>query len=229
MKSYAFIFARGGSKGLPRKNILNLDGKPLINYSIDLAKKCKDIDKIFISTDDEEISAIASKNGAEVINRPDYLAQDNSSEWLSWQHAIKFVNDKYGSFSNFISLPTTSPLREVEDVEKAIKRLNSNNLNDICISYSESYRNPYFNMIKINNNGNLKLVCDSDDTVSRRQDAPLTFDITTVVYAAKPEYILQNKAIFDGAVVGIEIPKVRSIDIDDIHDFKYAEFLIKNR
>ena len=84
MRTFAFIFARGGSKGLPRKNILELGGKPLIVHSIEIAKKVSQIEEIFVSTDDQEIAEIANRNGAVTINRPVELATDNSPEWLSW-------------------------------------------------------------------------------------------------------------------------------------------------
>jgi N-acylneuraminate cytidylyltransferase len=132
MKKYAFIFARGGSKGLPRKNIKDLLGKPLIVYSIETALNVTDIDKVFISTDDDEIASIGLASGAEIITRPAHLATDNSPEWLSWQHAVNWVTSQYGEFEQFISLPATSPLRSVEDVESAMHKLYSGNA-DICI------------------------------------------------------------------------------------------------
>ena len=91
MKNFAFIFARGGSKGLPGKNIKPLLGKPLIEYSIDIANSCTSIDKTFVSTDDNEIAKIAADAGAEVIFRPNELATDKSPDWLSWRHAIEWV------------------------------------------------------------------------------------------------------------------------------------------
>ena len=90
-KIFCFIFARGGSKGIPKKNILPLAGLPLLVHSINLAKSLKEVDEIFVSTDCEEISEIAKHQNVQVIKRPFELAQDNSPEWLAWQHAIKYV------------------------------------------------------------------------------------------------------------------------------------------
>ena len=101
MKTFAFIFARGGSKGLPRKNILDFGGKPLIVHSIEVAKKVSQIEQVFVSTEDREISDISKENGAFVINRPVELASDNSPEWLSWQHAVEFVVEEFGDFERF--------------------------------------------------------------------------------------------------------------------------------
>ena len=110
--TYAFIFARGGSKGVPVKNIKPMAGKPLIAYAIELALEHLGIDRVFVSTDDVNIADVAAEYGAEVISRPEKLAQDDSPEWLAWQHAIAYVEKNYEASddSTFISLPTTSPL-----------------------------------------------------------------------------------------------------------------------
>mgnify|MGYP001238642144 CR=1 FL=1 len=117
----AFIFARGGSKGLPRKNIKLLDGKPLISYSINVAKSLNIFSNIFVSTDCDEIASVSREYGANVIMRPEDLATDSSPEWLSWRHAISYVASEYGKFDKFVSLPATSPLRNKQDINRAIK------------------------------------------------------------------------------------------------------------
>lgn len=225
-KNYAFIFARGGSKGLPRKNIKPLNGKPLIQYSIECAKACPLIDEVFVSTEDEEISRVAQELGAIVINRPLELSTDTASEWLAWQHAINWVYQEYGKFDQFISLPTTSPLRSVSDIESAIKQRIKVKA-DACISVSPSSRSPFFNMIQYDELGLVSLVNSSRSDVKRRQDAPTVYDITTVVYVLTPQFILNKQGLFDGKVTAIEVPKERAVDIDDIMDFKFAELLLK--
>lgn len=225
MSIHAFIFARGGSKGLPRKNIKLLAGKPLIVYSIDTAKNISAIDKIFVSTDDAEIAAVAKAAGAIVINRPDELAGDTSSEWLAWRHAIGWVRDHYGEFSGFVSLPATSPLRSEADIELAIQR-KADMSADICISITPANRSPFFNMVKIGPEGLVELVNKPDKALIRRQDAPAVYDITTVVYATSPEFVMHNNGLFDGKVTYIEVPKERAVDIDDIYDFKLAEAIL---
>ena len=227
MKSYAFIFARGGSKGLPGKNIKTLLGKPLLQYSIDIALKISDIDKVFVSTDNLDIAKIASSSGAIVIDRPNEIAQDDTPEWQAWKHAIGWVRKHYGDFEEFISLPATSPLRSVRDVRSAIlKRLNVGA--DICIAVTPASRNPYFNIVKKSGNNLVELVNKPLNSISRRQDAPEVFDITTVVYVANVKFIMNNASIFDGTVTSIEVPKHRAIDIDDIYDFNFAESILKN-
>lgn len=225
MKIFCFIFARGGSKGLPRKNVKLLSGRPLIQYSIDIAKKINGINEIFVSTDDSEISAVAKKNGAIVIDRPLELAGDKSAEWDSWRHAIGWVEQRYGEFDIFVSLPTTSPLRSVLDVETAITKL-IDSKQDVCLAVTPSNRNPYFNMVVRNNTGSIDMVNQPDVTISRRQDAPDVFDITTVVYALRPSYIKNSSSLFTGSVTSVVVPKCRAVDIDDIYDFKLAEAIL---
>lgn len=226
MKSYAFIFARGGSKGLPGKNIRLLAGKPLLQYSIDTALSAPSIDQVFVSTDDPLIAKVALQCGALLIERPAELASDTSPEWLSWQHAVKWVTEHYGAFEDFISLPATSPLRNVTDVENSIKQRKIKNA-DICISVTPSGRSPYFNMVKKLDNGFIELVNNPDNNVARRQDSPEVFDITTVVYATTTQFVMNNYGIFSGKVTCINVPKNRAVDIDDIYDFKLAETIIR--
>jgi CMP-N-acetylneuraminic acid synthetase len=225
MKNFAFIFARGGSKGLPGKNIKPLAGKPLIQYSIETAKECSSIDEVFVSTDDKAIADAARQAGAIIIERPSELASDTSSEWLSWRHGIEWVENHFGKFKNFVSLPATSPLRSVADVEAAITKL-KDSAADICISVTPASRSPYFNMVKVLDNETCELVIKPEGALTRRQDAPDIFDITTVVYVATPAFIQNNDNLFSGIVTSIIVPKERAVDIDDIYDFKMAEAIL---
>ena len=224
MKFKAFIFARGGSKGLKNKNILKIGGIPLLVHTINLAKEIELIDDIFVSSDCPEICAIASKNGAKVIKRPKELAQDDSPEWMAWQHAIKYVVKNFGNFEGFLSLPTTSPLRTKEDVQKCLIKLKTRN--EVIITITESKRNPAFNMVKEDKNNNIHLCQKLDfQKISRRQECERTFDITTVAYVSTTKRILNSKNIWDGDVKAVKIPYERSIDIDTRFDFEIANFL----
>lgn len=226
MRNFAFIFARGGSKGLPGKNIKPLAGKPLLQYSIDTALASDLIEQVFVSTDDQAIAQVAIEGGAILIERPVELATDQSPEWLSWRHAVEWATEHYGSFDGFVSLPATSPLRSQEDVEAAILKRQAETA-DICIAVTPASRSPYFNMVKYNEAGFVELVNQPEGEVSRRQDAPKVFDITTVIYATTPEFVLNNYGLFSGKVASIEVPKARAVDIDDIYDFRLAEAIIK--
>ena len=228
MKNYAFIFARGGSKGLPRKSIKMLAGKPLLQYSIEVGLACSSIEKVFVSSDDLEILDVAKGCGAEVITRPVELAQDATPEWLAWRHAIDYVIDRYGEFDSFVSLPPTSPLRSVQDVESAIDTLNNSDA-DICISITPASRSPYFNMVSVESNGFLELAITPDDAVVRRQDSPSVYDVTTVVYVSSPSFIKNAYGVFSGKAVGVLVPKERAVDIDDYYDFLMAEAIIKEK
>ncbi|SON50974.1 cytidylyltransferase domain-containing protein [Vibrio tapetis] len=227
MKNYAFIFARGGSKGLPGKNIKPLAGKPLLQYSVDSALASPSIDRVFVSTDDKSIAEVALNSGAILIERPEELATDTSPEWLSWRHAIQWVNENYGHFDGFVSLPATSPLRSVEDIELAIAQ-RENVGADICISTTPASRSPFFNMVKYTGDDLVELVNQPESEVARRQDAPKVFDITTVVYVATPKFVLDQYGIFSGKVTSIDVPKERAVDIDDIYDFRLAEAILQD-
>ncbi len=226
MKTYAFIFARGGSKGLKGKNIKKLCDKPLLAHSIDIAKSIDKISKVFVSTEDEDIQKVAIEYGAKVIIRPKELATDTSPEIDSWKHAINYLTDLGDSFDRFISLPTTSPLRTKDDVERAMDSLAESS--DIVVTVSESHRNPFFNLMKFNGDGYLETF-SKDKLVQRRQDAPKCYDLTTVAYVTRPEYILKNSNMFDGNVSAVNVPFERAIDIDTEVDFYIAEALMKRK
>ncbi|QCZ94267.1 acylneuraminate cytidylyltransferase family protein [Salinimonas iocasae] len=226
MKTFAFVFARGGSKGLPGKNIKPLAGKPLLAHAIELAKASSVIDGVFVSTDDAGIADVAHQHGAIVIERPDALATDTSPEWLSWRHAVEWVSKHYGAFDIFVSLPATSPIRRIGDVEASIERI-KNKDGDICISIAKTHRNPFFNVVKLREDGLVELMNTPDEIITRRQDAPQAFDIVTSFYTTTPDYILTQSGIFQGRVSHVEIPKSHAVDIDDIYDFKLAEIMIE--
>lgn len=227
MSVIAFVFARGGSKGLPGKNIKPLCGKPLLHYSIEIAQQIPEISDVYVSTDCDNIASVASTAGAKVLRRPAELASDTAAEWLAWQHAIACVQQQGVQFDTFVSLPTTSPLRAVKDVTAALTQLRASKA-DICIGVTPAARNPYFNMVKPNGPDQVCLFINDQPAIKRRQDAPVAFDITTVVYAARVNYILENNALFTGKVTSVVVPKQRAVDIDDIYDFLFAESLLIN-
>ena len=227
-KCFAFIFARGGSKGLPRKNIKLLAGKPLIAYSIEIAKRCPSIDAVYVSTDDEEIAAVAKQFGAKVpFLRPAELAADTSAEWDAWRHAIAELEGRGEHFDTFVSLPATSPLRSVEDVEACIAALSADV--DMVVTAKKAERSPYFNMVTIDNSGYSRLVIEPENAIARRQDAPVVYDMTTVAYVARPEFIKNNRGVFSGRVKTVIVPDNRAVDIDTVYDFMMAEFILKEK
>ncbi|MEZ5757444.1 MAG: acylneuraminate cytidylyltransferase family protein [Emcibacteraceae bacterium] len=220
----AFIFARGGSKGLPGKNKKPLNGIPLLAHSIITAKKSPSISHVILSTEDKELAEIGKEFGAEVpFIRPKELAADNSPEWLSWQHAITEVQKIYGKFDVFVSLPPTAPLRSVEDVEICISLLKEDV--DVVVTCTEAARNPYFNMLRAVEKNKYVIAFKPEVPFSRRQDAPSFYDMTTVAYVSRPSFILNNSGLFDGNIDAHIVPTERAIDIDTIFDFKVAELM----
>lgn len=224
MNIFAFIFARGGSKGVPRKNLLKINNKSLLMHSIDIAKSINQISKIYVSTDDAEIADEAIKAGVDVIKRPAYLANDESPEWLAWRHAIEYLAGMGVQFDVFVSLPTTSPLRVAADVEECIASLDDET--DIVVTIQETSRSPWFNMVKMDGQFLQRLI-NSSEIFSRRQDAPKGYDMSTVAYVSRPSYILEKEGIFSGNVKGCLIPSERAIDIDTTLDFLIAQFLME--
>lgn len=230
MSTVACIFARAGSKGIPNKNIKTFSGKPLISWAVELALQVRQINQVFISTDSEEIAEIARMAGATVpFIRPSELATDTSPEWHSWQHFIKYLTDKGGRLPEvFLSLPATSPLRSINDVENCLNEFKKGRA-DFVVGITPSQRNPFFNMVKKGEDNQVNLVIQQAEKYSRRQDTPEIFDLTTVCYVGKPSTILTKNSIFEGKVAGVEIPRERAIDIDTELDFQIAEFLFKSK
>ena len=190
------ICARSGSKGIKNKNIAKIKNKNLLQITIELAKKVKEIDKIILSTDSLKIANLGRKYGANVpFIRPKHLSKDNSSEWSVWKHAVKFCQKNY-NFQNVIILPVVSPLRKLIDIDKSIKLFKKNNKKAV-ITVSESSRNPYFNMVTLDKNKNAKLVISKKKTVFRRQDAPKVYDISTISYILSKDLINKRKSLFD--------------------------------
>jgi CMP-N-acetylneuraminic acid synthetase len=229
MKYIALVCARGGSKGLPGKNIKELGGKPLIGWSIHAANKVRRISKVIVSTESSEIAKVAIEQGADVpFIRPSELAEDNSSEWLVWRHAIEYLRDKKVEFDGLVVLPATAPLRSIEDIENCLNEFENTDA-DIIISVTEAHRNPYFNMTTNDENGYSSLLMTPENKVVRRQEAPVVYDMTTVAYVVDPIFVLEKNGTFEGRVKSVCIPPERALDIDTPLDFKIAEWLINQR
>ena len=224
----AFIFARGGSKGLANKNLKDFHGKPLIGWAIECALSLKCIDSVIVSTDSSDIANVSKSFGAIVpFMRPKDLAKDDSPEWMAWRHALEFVRKEFGTLPEaMLSLPTTAPLRSSLDVQNCLD-LYENEKPDAVITVTESHRSPFFNMVKKNEDGSACIVCDREDQITRRQDTPYVFDMTTVAYVVNSQFVMHNDALFNGKVMCVDVPIERAIDIDTQLDFDVAEFLYK--
>ena len=228
MKNVVFIFARSGSKGLKNKNIKKFSGKPLIYWTIKQAKKIKNIDSIILSTDSIKIANLGKKYGASVyFIRPKKLASDNSPEWLSWKHAVKFIQKKFKTnLSKIVVLPVTSPCREIKDINNCINLYQTKKF-DSTMVVSKTSLHPAFNLVKKNKN-EIQLI-DKRKKIFRRQQFKNIFKLTTVAIVTNSKTILEKNSIFDGKVGAIEIPNSRAVDIDTIDDFIYCEYLFKKK
>ena len=227
-KIFAFIFARGGSRGLIKKNIREFAGKPLISWTILQALENPRIERVIVSTDSPEIAEISKNYGAEVpFLRPANLASDASPEILSWKHALSYLMEHEGKIPEFfLTLPCTAPLRLQSDIDNNLDCLVSKK-GDLVISICPSQRSPYFNMVTLDGNHQVDLVMKSERPFTRRQDTPQIFDITTVAYSAKSSYILETDNLMEGKVFASLVDRNRAIDIDDALDFEIAEYLFK--
>ena len=227
MNIVGFIFARGGSKGLPGKNIRPLAGKPLIAWSIEHAKSVQRIRRVIVSTDSAEIAAVAQDFGAEVpFLRPAELAQDDSPEWLAWRHALTYLKETEGVLPDVMaSIPATAPLRHPIDFEYCLYVLEKGE-SYIVITVTDAHRNPYFNMVKKNNDGTVGLVIPPPAGIFHRQDAPVVYDMATVAYVVSPTFVFLHQSAFAGRVRAVHVSAERALDIDTLLDFKIAECLI---
>ena len=225
----AFVFARGGSKGVPRKNIRPFMGEPLIARAIRTAQESVVIDRVVVSTDDEEIADVARRYGAEVpFLRPSELAADDSSEFLAWKHAIAAVRAAGQEMDVFVSVPCTSPLRSVDDVDACIRTLQAGGA-DLVLTVTPARRHPMFNMVTIGEDGLVRIVNPPASPIRCRQDAPPVFDVCTVAYAATPSFVLGARDLLGGRTRAVVVPPERSLDIDTEFDFFLAEIVAKHK
>ena len=227
MRAIALICARGGSKGLPGKNVRPLSGRPLIAWAVGHAKMVARVQRVIVSTDSAEIAAVAREAGAETpFLRPAELAQDDSPEWMVWRHALAFVKTQEGSYPDaLLVVPATAPLREAADLDRCLDEYEKGGV-DVVVTVTDAHRSPYFNMVSVREDGTVGLVIPPRGSVSRRQDAPVVYDMTTVGYAANPEFVMARNGIFDGRVRHVHVPQERALDIDTLLDFRVAECLM---
>ncbi len=223
------IGARGGSKGLAGKNVRPLLGKPMIAWSIEQAKACPEITRVVVSTDSEAIAEVARACGAEVpFMRPAELANDTAGKWGVWQHALEACDQKYAEpIDIFVDLDCTSPLREVEDISKAIAQFRASSV-DAVFSVCEARKNPYFNMLEVED-GCQRMCKTLPRPVVRRQDAPQVYEHVASIYVLSPNYLRCGTGLLSGCTRGYDIGVSKSLDVDSQFDFELIEFLMRKR
>ena len=225
-KILAIIPARGGSKGLPRKNIRELAGKPLIVWTIKEAKKSKYIDRLILSSEDEEIIRIAKKQGCgTAFIRPTELAQDITPGIDPVIHALQAIPEKY---DYVVLLQVTSPLRTVNDIDHCIEYFIQGSAPS-CVSVAESKESPYW-MYSLTSDNKIKpLFAKNKKIIARRQDLPKVYILNGAIYCAEVNWLLKNKTFFNKKTVAYIMPEERSVDIDNEIDLKLADLLIKDK
>lgn len=223
----AILPARGGSKGIPGKNIKLLGNKPLIAWTIEAAKNSRYIDRIVISTDSNEIADVSRQFGADVpFMRPVELASDSAKTSDAIIHAIKWLseNDK-ANYDYFVLLQPTSPLRNEIHIDKSIETIINDKNAGSLVSVREVKENPHL-MKVISEDGYLDNLITTDKSDNRRQDLPGVYILNGAIYISKTDEYLVNPSFYSGNCLPFVMNYESSIDIDDITDFHLAEYLL---
>jgi len=226
MNIISIIPARGGSKRVPKKNIKDLAGKPLIAYSIEQSLACKDIDRTIVSTDSEEIAAISKQFGAEVILRPESISNDKATTLVVLKHLLENLKFENYLVDLVVLLQPTSPIRPNNLISKAIKTFKSSDA-DMLVSVCESSPS---NWILSINNGFLSFMHKSNFKNIRKQDQ--TYDKTYLlngsIYIYRPEDIINSDDyVWRKKIIPCIMSKEESVDIDEELDFRIAELILK--
>lgn len=223
-KILVLIPARGGSKGIKNKNIVDLCGRPLIAYSIEAAKKSKYIDEIIVSTDSARIAEVAQEFGANVpFLRPDYLATDTATTLDVVIHAVEHMNKKEKRFDTLVLLQPTAPLRDENDIDKAVEMFFQYNEKSL-VSVSEVDDNPLL-IRTIDETGRLIPLLNRSSTC-RRQDMPIFYRVNGCIYINNIEELNESTSLNDNQLAFI-MSKEHSVDIDEMKDLCVAGFYLE--
>jgi CMP-N-acetylneuraminic acid synthetase len=226
MATIATICARGGSRGVPGKNIRPLLGKPLVVYTIEQALACRAIDAVYVSTDDPAIADIARAAGARVpFLRPADLATAEAPKLPVIRHLVAAIGAEGAAAERIVDLDPTSPLRDVADIEACIGMLDART--DVVITGYEAEKNPYFNMVEIGADGGARLVKPPNEAVATRQAAPRVYAMNASIYVWHAHTL--DKGLWSGYARLHVMPRERSVDIDTELDFKLVELLMKEK
>ena len=224
----AIIPARGGSKGLPGKNIKDLCGKPLIVWSIEKGLQSNYIDEVVVTTDSQEIADISKQYGASVpFLRPDELATDTATSFDAIKHTIDFYKkERNRAFDYIVLLEPTSPLREVSDINKAIEQLLCSDAEAIVGITKTEDQNPAFLILK-DKNEYLTGYENLEMKVLRRQDIKDVYFFEGTIYISEREMLLNKKTFYHENTIGYEVPKWKSLEVDDMDDFIMIEAMMR--
>ncbi|MBI3251925.1 MAG: acylneuraminate cytidylyltransferase family protein [Candidatus Omnitrophica bacterium] len=228
MKRVCTVCARGGSKGLPNKNLRPLMGKPLIAYSLIQAKASQLFDKIAVSSDSDEILDLAGKWGADyLVHRPKELATDEAPKLPVIRHCFSETERLSGEiFETAVDLDATSPLRHVEDIRASVRLLEEKKVSNV-LTGSPARHSPYFNLVETDERGTVRLIKSWPAAIVRRQDSPVCYDMNASVYVWTRRALLDKPTLFNADTLLYVMPAERSWDIDSDLDFKIVSFLMR--
>lgn len=224
------ICARGGSKGVPGKNVKMIGGLPLIAHSIQQAKDSGLFIGVAVSSDDAEILRVAGQYGAEwLIERPTDLATDSAAKVPVIAHTLRAAEDLAGQICDaFVDLDATSPLRYVSDIQGTTELLQVSGARNV-ITGSPARRSPYFNMVERQPDGHVSLSKPLNNAVVRRQDVPACYDMNASIYVWRRDAFLQEPAVFYDDTQIFVMPEERSYDIDSPLDWAIVKMLMEAR
>ncbi len=228
MKRLATICARGGSKGLPNKNLKLLGGRPLVAWSILQAKATSLFDRIVVSSDSEAIRSAALRAGADdVVDRPIDMATDEAPKVPAILHALLDTERRTGTrYDILVDLDATAPLRIPEDIVGAVALLEKNGSSSV-ITGNSAYRSPYFDLVELQSDGTVRLSKIPSRPIVRRQDVPICYDMNASIYVWNRDAFVGNPSVFYDDTRLLEMPAERSREIDSVFDFSIVEFLFE--
>lgn len=227
MKILVIIPARGGSKGIPHKNIKPLAGKPLIHYTIDVARQIVADEDICVSTDDSEIIQCVEEYGLKVpFVRPEELATDTAGTYEVLLHALNFYELQGKQFDIVLLLQNTSPFRTANQVKEALALYQSDI--DMVVSVKECSANPYYCVFEENQDGYLN-ICKGDGNITRRQDAPKVYEYNGAIYAINPHSLKQMPLNKFSRRIKYVMDEQSSLDLDTMNDWKMAELIASQK
>ena len=227
MKILVIIPARGGSKGIPHKNIKPLAGKPLIHHTIDVARQIVADEDICVSTDDSEIIQCVEEYGLKVpFVRPEELATDTAGTYEVLLHALNFYELQGKQFDVVLLLQNTSPFRTANQVKEALALYQSDI--DMVVSVKECSANPYYCVFEENQEGYLK-ICKGDGNITRRQDAPKVYEYNGAIYVINPQSLKQMPLNKFSRRIKYVMDEQSSLDLDTMNDWKMAELIASQK
>ena len=228
MRVLAIIPARGGSKGVPGKNIKLLSGKPLIEYTTQVALQSKLLTKVLVSSDDDKIIEVAKNTGVEVpFKRPSNLSEDATPTLPVIKHALAYYKNIGEEFDAICLLQVTSPFRTVDFLDNALQKfINEGADSLISVQKVPHEYNPHWTF-ELNEEGNLKIATGEDIIISRRQDLPTTYHRDGSIYITKTSIIEKENSLYGSIISYVESPKEFYVNIDTMEDWRKAELVLK--